>query len=124
MLWRRYASIFDFCVVIKVLSQAIAELRLELGEDTISTDDEVLHLHGYSEWSSINIDQLPVAVAYPRSTEEVSAIAKVCYKYKMPMSESNVIAYHLSPTNVASSSLFWGHESGSQFFCTIWRNER
>lgn len=46
-----------------------------------------MKLHGYSEWSSINIDQLPVAVAYPKSTEEVASIAKVCYKYKVPMSE-------------------------------------
>jgi D-lactate dehydrogenase (cytochrome) len=67
------------------MEKAIAELRADLGEDSVSTDDEDLHLHGYSEWSSINIDQLPVAVAYPRTTEEVSKIAKVCYKYKMPM---------------------------------------
>ncbi|KAJ4384245.1 D-lactate ferricytochrome c oxidoreductase [Didymella sp. IMI 355093] len=61
------------------------ELRAALGEDTISTDDEDLHRHGYSEWSSINIDQLPVAVAYPKSTEEVSQLAQVCHKYKIPM---------------------------------------
>lgn len=67
------------------MEMAIAELREELGEDTISTDDEDLHMHGYSEWSSINIDQLPVAVAYPKSTEEVSAVARVCHKHKMPM---------------------------------------
>jgi D-lactate dehydrogenase (cytochrome) len=58
-----------------------------LGEDAISTDDEDLLRHGYSEWSSINIDQLPVAVAYPKSTEEVSELAKVCYRYKIPMSK-------------------------------------
>jgi D-lactate dehydrogenase (cytochrome) len=67
------------------MEKAIAELRADLGEDSVSTDDEDLQLHGYSEWSSINIDQLPVAVAYPRTTEEVSKIAKVCHKYKMPM---------------------------------------
>lgn len=67
--------------------QAIEELRKALGEDAISTDDEDLHRHGYSEWSSINIDQLPVAVAYPKSTEEVSELAKVCYRYRIPMSE-------------------------------------
>lgn len=66
--------------------KAIEELRTALGEDTISTDDEDLHRHGYSEWSSINIDQLPVAVAYPKSTEEVSQLAKVCQRYKIPMS--------------------------------------
>lgn len=58
------------------------------GEDAISTDDEDLHRHGYSEWSSINIDQLPVAVAYPKSTQEVSELAKVCHKHRIPMSKS------------------------------------
>lgn len=67
------------------LEKAIDELRAELGEDSVSTDEEDLQSHGYSEWSSINIDQLPVAVAYPKSTAEVSTIAKVCYKHKMPM---------------------------------------
>ncbi|KAK2761012.1 hypothetical protein FQN53_007819, partial [Emmonsiellopsis sp. PD_33] len=66
-------------------NSAIAELRALLGDDAISTDDEDLHLHGFSEWSSINSDQLPVAVAYPKNTEEVSQIAKICNKYRMPM---------------------------------------
>ncbi|KAK2802178.1 hypothetical protein FQN51_004859 [Onygenales sp. PD_10] len=69
----------------KDLEKAIAELRALLGDDAISTDDEDLHLHGFSEWSSINSDQLPVAVAYPKNTEEVSQIAKICNKYRMPM---------------------------------------
>jgi len=56
-----------------------------LSEDIISTDDDDLLAHGFSEWSSINIAQLPVAVAYPKSTAEVSQIAKVCHKYRMPM---------------------------------------
>ncbi|EXJ86568.1 D-lactate dehydrogenase (cytochrome) [Capronia epimyces CBS 606.96] len=67
------------------LEKAIDELRRALGEDTVSTDDEDLRAHGYSEWSSINIDQLPIAVVYPKSTEEVSQIAKVASKYKIPM---------------------------------------
>ena len=65
--------------------KAITEVRHVLGEDAISTDDEDLRAHGYSEWSSINADQLPVAVAYPRSTKEVSQIAQICHKYRMPM---------------------------------------
>lgn len=69
--------------------KAIQEVKTLLGEDTISTDDEDLKLHGYSEWSSINTDTLPIAVAYPRSTEEVSHIAKICYQYKIPMSISD-----------------------------------
>ena len=56
-----------------------------MGEDAISTDDEDLHTHGFSDWSTSNIDQLPVAVAYPKSTSDVSKIAAVCYKYRMPM---------------------------------------
>ena len=68
--------------------QAINKLRYLLGENAISTNNEDLLMHGYSEWSSINIDQLPVAVAYPKSTEEVSQIAKICYKYRVPMSMS------------------------------------
>ena len=66
-------------------AKAIKELRAHLGDDAISTDDEDLHMHGFSEWSSINIDQLPVAVAYPKSTQDVAQIAKVCYKYRVPM---------------------------------------
>jgi D-lactate dehydrogenase (cytochrome) len=67
--------------------QAIEEIRQELSEteDIISIDPDDLHAHGYSEWSSVNVDTLPVAVAYPRSTEQVSAIARVCYRYKIPI---------------------------------------
>lgn len=60
-------------------------MRQIFSEDFVSTDDEDLKAHGFSEWSSINIDELPVAVAYPKSTEEVSQIAKVCHNYRMPM---------------------------------------
>lgn len=68
-----------------VLEKAIAELREKLGEDAVSTDDEVLHNHGYSEWSSVNITTLPVAVAYPKNTAEVSEIAKCCSKHQIPL---------------------------------------
>ncbi|KAK3071850.1 D-lactate ferricytochrome c oxidoreductase [Teratosphaeriaceae sp. CCFEE 6253] len=67
------------------LEKAIVEIRQDIGEDAISTDDEELHRHGYSEWSSINIDTLPVAVAYPKSTDEVSRIAQVCHQYRIPI---------------------------------------
>jgi D-lactate dehydrogenase (cytochrome) len=68
-----------------VLEEAITELRAALGEDSISTDSEVLHNHGYSEWSSINISTLPVAVAYPKSTAEVALIAKCCTANRIPL---------------------------------------
>ncbi|OQU95012.1 FAD linked oxidase, domain-containing protein [Cladophialophora immunda] len=56
-----------------------------MGEDSVSVEDEVLLAHGYSEWSSHNIETLPVAVVYPRSTEECSEMVKICLKYKIPI---------------------------------------
>ncbi|KAE8147797.1 oxidoreductase [Aspergillus avenaceus] len=64
--------------------RAIAEIQATLG-DVISTDEGDLEAHGFSEWSSVNADRLPVAIAYPHSTDDVSEIAKICHKYKMPM---------------------------------------
>ncbi|KAH7121476.1 hypothetical protein EDB81DRAFT_666239 [Dactylonectria macrodidyma] len=69
------------------MEHAVDELRALLGEDGVSIEDEILKAHGYSEWSSINIDRLPVAVAFPSSTEQVSEIAKICTKYRVPMSQ-------------------------------------
>ncbi|KAJ5124199.1 FAD-linked oxidase C-terminal [Penicillium bovifimosum] len=74
----QYGSTKDF-------EKAISELRAKLGDDSISTEEDELHQHGYSEWSSLNAERLPVAIAYPTTTEEVSEIAKVCNKYRMPM---------------------------------------
>lgn len=53
----------------------------------MSVEDEILRSHGYSDWSTINIDQLPVAVTFPTSTEEVATIAKICHKRRVPMSK-------------------------------------
>ncbi|KXJ93614.1 putative D-lactate protein, partial [Microdochium bolleyi] len=64
---------------------AVVEIQNCIGEDGVSTDDEILHAHGYSEWSTVNVDRLPVAVAFPSSTEEVSSIAKICHKYNVPI---------------------------------------
>ena len=56
-----------------------------MGDEAISTDEDDLQIHGFSEWSSVNADRFPVAIAYPKSTEDVAEIAKICHKYKMPM---------------------------------------
>ncbi|KAB8077152.1 hypothetical protein BDV29DRAFT_68399 [Aspergillus leporis] len=74
----QYGSTQDF-------KKAITELRAKLGDDAVSTEEEDLQLHGFSEWSSVNADKFPVAIAYPKSTEDVSEIARICHKYKMPM---------------------------------------
>lgn len=75
----QYANFMDMEAAIKEIRQATGD------EDTISLDPEDLKAHGYSEWSSTNIDGLPVAVAYPKSTQEVSHIAKICHKYRVPI---------------------------------------
>lgn len=67
------------------MAKATAELKAALGEDAVSDDEDDLHRHGFSEWSSVNITTLPVAVVYPRTTEEVSQVAKICTKYKVPI---------------------------------------
>ena len=67
-------------------SKAVQDIRQQLGQDAISIEQEILKAHGYSEWSSVNIDTLPVAVAFPTCTEDVSKIARLCSKYKVPMS--------------------------------------
>ncbi|KAI1047319.1 hypothetical protein LB505_012670 [Fusarium chuoi] len=64
---------------------AVEEIRKALGEDAVSIEDEILHSHGYSDWSTINIERLPVAVAFPKTTEEVAAIAKICHERRVPM---------------------------------------
>ncbi|KAF4346023.1 d-lactate dehydrogenase (cytochrome) [Fusarium beomiforme] len=64
---------------------AVQEIIHALGEDAVSIEDEILHSHGYSDWSTINIDRLPVAVAFPKTTEDVSIIAKICHKRRVPM---------------------------------------
>ncbi|KAG5655274.1 hypothetical protein KAF25_010426 [Fusarium avenaceum] len=69
------------------MEMALDEIRQELNdtEGIISTDPADLKAHGYSEWSSVNVDILPVAVAYPRSTEQVQTIARVCHRRKVPI---------------------------------------
>ncbi|KAF4495241.1 D-lactate dehydrogenase (cytochrome) [Fusarium agapanthi] len=64
---------------------AVEEIQKALGEDAVSTEDEILHSHGYSDWSTINIDRLPVAVTFPKTTEEVATIAKICHQRRVPM---------------------------------------
>ncbi len=67
-------------------AQALNESQREIGEeDIISTDPDDLHAHGYSEWSTTNPEGLPVAVAYPRSTAQVSVIARICDRYRVPI---------------------------------------
>ncbi|OMP81945.1 D-lactate dehydrogenase [cytochrome], mitochondrial [Diplodia seriata] len=69
----------------KEMERAIAELRATLGEGAVSTDPDDLHRHGYSDWATTNVETLPIAVVYPRSTVEVSRVARLCRKYRIPI---------------------------------------
>ncbi|KAI3321532.1 putative D-lactate protein [Xylariaceae sp. AK1471] len=93
---KRDSSLFDSTTPrpkyasMKEMEIALKEIRQELrahgeNEDILSIDPEDLHAHGYSEWSTVNPDGLPMAVAYPRSTEQVSIIARICHKYHIPI---------------------------------------
>lgn len=95
-------------------------MRAKLGEDSITTDDDELHRHGYSEWSTINVDMLPIAVVYPKSTEEVSEIAKVCYKYKIPIGKEYFAMFEMSYLHSLFSPLLWRFKSGRQLLGSIW----
>ncbi|KAI9042842.1 FAD-binding oxidoreductase [Aspergillus affinis] len=65
--------------------KAVEEIQEALGEGAVSVDETDLESHAYSEWSTSNADKAPVAVIRPLSTEQVSVIAKICTKYRVPM---------------------------------------
>ncbi|MEM1398740.1 MAG: FAD-linked oxidase C-terminal domain-containing protein [Pseudomonadota bacterium] len=64
------------------IQAAIEELRGLLGE-RLSTGPSVLEIHGRDE--AYAPPRLPDAVAFPESTEEVSAVVKVCAAHKCPI---------------------------------------
>ncbi|KAH6982668.1 hypothetical protein EDB80DRAFT_625638 [Ilyonectria destructans] len=64
---------------------AVSEIRERLGEDGVSVDKDDLEDHGFSEWSTSNTEVRPIAIVHPKTTEDVSAIAKICTTYKVPM---------------------------------------
>jgi D-lactate dehydrogenase (cytochrome) len=51
----------------------------------VSTDSDDIDVHSYSQWSSTRTETKPVAIVRPKSTQQVSTIAKICTKYKVPM---------------------------------------
>lgn len=48
-------------------------------------DEDDIESHGYSECSTSNSTVRPVAVVYPTSTKDVSTIARICTKHRVPM---------------------------------------
>ncbi|TAQ89757.1 hypothetical protein B7494_g1931 [Chlorociboria aeruginascens] len=68
-----------------VMLEAIKEISKELGKDSVSYDEDEILRHSYSEWSSSNSEVRPLAIVYPKSTDEVSVIARICSKFDVPM---------------------------------------
>lgn len=64
------------------LTAALAELRALLG-DRLSTAPAILAQHGQSE--SLVSAPPPDAVAFPRSTDEVAALVRICAAHGVPM---------------------------------------
>ncbi|KAE8168372.1 FAD-linked oxidase-like protein [Aspergillus tamarii] len=69
----------------EAMIKGIKIIEETLGEDSVSWDEEEIALHGYSELSTSNCQARPVAVARPKSTEDVAFIAKICTAFKIPM---------------------------------------
>lgn len=78
---RKYGGLHEF-------NQSLPEFEKLLGKDRITMDEEDLKCHGFNEWTPAAVavtSAIPIAIVYPESTEEVSEIAKICHKYKLPM---------------------------------------
>ena len=65
--------------------QLIHDLKTVLREDQLELNVEERKLKGKS-WNSYHqIDAIPIAVAYPESTEETSHIVRLCNKHHVPI---------------------------------------
>src|SRR5690606_4671438 len=61
------------------------EIAQVLGQDAVCYDTDVLEHHGHSDWSTSNSPGRAVAVVYPKTTDDVSAIARICNNRRVPM---------------------------------------
>ena len=72
------SDVYEFNAVETILPELI-----QLFHDRLSLDDSVLEQHGHDV--SRHDTQAPQAVVYPITTEEVSAVVKLCYDNKIPV---------------------------------------
>lgn len=85
------------------LQAAWVDLCQIVGKENVSTSDDDCKSHSGSEWSSYTTkpSEVPFAIVYPASTEEVSKIMKVCHKRRIPvtaMSGGTSLEGHFAPT--------------------------
>ncbi|KAK1783388.1 hypothetical protein QBC45DRAFT_129403 [Copromyces sp. CBS 386.78] len=65
--------------------EAAKEIAQILGQDAVTYDADVLEHHGHSDWSTSNSPVRAAAIVYPRRTDHVSAIARICSARNVPM---------------------------------------
>ena len=68
--------------LIPVLEQ-LAEFRRILGNDYVLVDEETLYHYSHDETEKLSY--LPDVVLRPRSTDEVSAIMRICHEHRIPV---------------------------------------
>ena len=66
-----------------ISASSLAEIRSIVSESYLLTDETALREHGHDETEDLLY--LPEAVAIPGTTEEISAIMKVCYRERIPV---------------------------------------
>jgi len=68
---------------------ALPLLRNIVGDENVDLDEDELYRHGTSEWSSYIPSPTarfePHVIVYPSTTEQVSDIARVAHKYRLPI---------------------------------------
>src|SRR5262245_9781207 len=73
----------------KAWESAIKRLRAILGDDNVDTDQDELMRHARTDWTSYipspRARIQPHVIVYPETTEQVSDIARVAHKYKLPI---------------------------------------
>jgi len=69
--------------------KAIPLLKAIVGPENFTMDEEELVRHGKSDWSSYipspGARYRPACIVYPETTEQISDIARVAHKYKLPI---------------------------------------
>lgn len=83
---------------------AYREVTLLLGEDNVSKSKETLDAHSDTYWNSHRAEphERPGIVCYPASTEDVSKIAQISHKYRVPIvpfAGGTSLEGHFTPTH-------------------------
>lgn len=86
------------------LEAAWADFVAVVGQDNVSTVQDVLASHAQSDWSTHQrppSEPMPFCVVYPGSTDEVAEIMKICHRRQIPVtgySGGTSLEGHFAPT--------------------------